>query len=82
MESRELMAGCGWGLRGVGDLDRMVTRLRGKAWQEISLFTIWIGMLLGQGLSTMRMGMRRLGRTRMRTERPGTGDDKENEIVL
>jgi hypothetical protein len=39
-------------------------------------------MSLGQGLSTMRTGMPRLGRTRMRTGRPGTGDDKENEIVL
>jgi hypothetical protein len=30
----------------------------------------------------MRMGTQRLGRMWMRTGRPGTGDDKENEIVL
>jgi hypothetical protein len=40
------------------------------------------GMWLGQGLSTIRMGMQRLYRTRMRIGRLGTGDNKENDIVL
>jgi hypothetical protein len=39
-------------------------------------------MLLGWGLGAMRPGTSRLSKVRMRTGRPGTGDDKENEIVL
>jgi hypothetical protein len=43
---------------------------------------IQIGMWLVQGLSMIRMLTHRLCRMRMRTWRPGTGDDKENMIVL
>jgi hypothetical protein len=43
---------------------------------------IQIGMCLGYGLGMTRIGMQRLGTMRMMTGRPGTRDDKENEIIL
>jgi hypothetical protein len=56
--------------------------MEGQGVAEMRPFMIRIGIWVGRGLGTMRTGMRRLGRTRTRTGRPGTGDDKENEIVL
>jgi hypothetical protein len=63
-------------------LDGIVIQWRGKVWQKMQLFVIPIGMWLGWGLGMTRTGTRRLGRMRTKTGRLGTGDNKENEIVL
>jgi hypothetical protein len=81
-ESRELVAGYGWGLGSGSRLGWTGNTMeeQGIVW-DITFYDLDTDVLRW-GLSGMRSGMRKLSRISKRTGRLETGDNKENEIVL